>query len=97
MICGMCGHMRFDKIKNKVIRGKRGATSIDDKIRETRLRWFNHIRRRNMDALVRRCEKIDRPNHIRSRDKPKKSWNEVTIHDFKTLELLEKLDQDRRL
>jgi len=38
MIRCMDGHRRFDKIENKVIRGKVGMTSIEDKIRETRLR-----------------------------------------------------------
>ena len=34
---------------------------IEEKIREGRLRWFGDIRRISMDALVRRCEKIDIP------------------------------------
>ena len=46
----MCGHTRFDKIRNGVIRGKIGVAPIEDKIREARLRWFGHVRRRNMKA-----------------------------------------------
>jgi len=34
----ICGHRRLDKIRNEVIRGKIGVTSIEDKIREARLR-----------------------------------------------------------
>jgi len=59
MIHWMCGHMRFDKIRNGVIRGKIGVIPIEYKIREARLKWFGHIRR-SMDASVRRCENIDR-------------------------------------
>ena len=33
-------------------------TSIEDKLREARLRWFGHINRRSMDASVRKCKKI---------------------------------------
>jgi len=38
MIHWMCGHMRFDRIRNEVIRGKIGVPSIEDKMREARLR-----------------------------------------------------------
>jgi len=44
MIWWICGHMRLDRIRNKVIRDNVGVTSIDDKIREVRLRWFGLIR-----------------------------------------------------
>ena len=69
----MCGHTRSDRIRNGVIRGKIGVASIEDKIRETRLRWFGHIRRKSMDAPVRRCENIDRLNCKKSRCRSKKS------------------------
>ena len=38
MINWMCGHTRLDKIRNDVIRGKIGVATIEDKIREARLR-----------------------------------------------------------
>jgi len=59
MIRWICGHTRLNKISNEVIRGKLGVASIEDKIRDARFRWFGHIRRRSMDAPVRRCEKLD--------------------------------------
>jgi len=58
MIRWICGHTRLDKIRNKVIRGKIGVASIEDKIREAQLRWFRHMRRRSMDGPVRSCEKL---------------------------------------
>jgi len=93
----LCGHMRLDKIRSEVIKGKIRVESIEDKIREARLRWFGHIRRRNMDALVRRCERLDRPDYKKSRGRPYKSWSEVIRHDLKTLGLVEDMAQDRRL
>ena len=80
-----------------MIGDKIGAASIEEKIRETRLRWFGHIRRRSLDALVRRCDKLDRSDYKRSRGMPKKSWIEVIRHDLKTLGLVEDMAQDRRL
>jgi len=49
------------------------VTPIEDKIKEARFRWFGHVRRKSMDALLRRCENIDRLDYKRSRGRPKKS------------------------
>jgi len=65
--------MRLDKIRNEVIRGKIGVASIEDKMREARLRWLGHMRRRPRDAPVRRCETIVNSNHRRCRGRLKKS------------------------
>jgi len=46
---------------------------------------------------VRRDERIDRPDCIRSRGRPKKSWSEVIRHDLNTLGLMDDMAQDRRL
>jgi len=37
MIRWMFGYMRFDRIRNAMIRDKVGVTCIEDKIKETRL------------------------------------------------------------
>ena len=34
---------------------------IQDKMRGVRLRWFDHIRGKNMEALARKCERIILP------------------------------------
>ena len=70
---------------------------IGDKIREARLCWFGHIRRRSWDAPVRRCDKLYRSDYKRSRGRSKKSWSEVIRHDLKTLGLVEDMAQDKRL
>jgi len=46
---------------------------IEDKLRESRLRWFGHVRRSSVDAPVRRCESISLPDGRRGRGRPKKS------------------------
>ena len=61
MIRWMCGFTRIDKIRNGVIRDLAKAAPTEDKLRETRLRWFSHVKRRSVDAPVRRCEMIDTP------------------------------------
>jgi len=92
----MCGYTRFDRIENGVIRSKIGVAPIEDKMREAKLRWFGHVRK-SMDALVRRCENIDRLDCKRSRGRPRKSWSEAIINDLKTFSLVEDMTQDETL
>ncbi|KAG5575703.1 hypothetical protein H5410_055837 [Solanum commersonii] len=78
MLRWMCGHTRSDKIKNEVIWEKVGVASVVDKLREARLRWFGHVRRRCADAPVRRCEGLAIEGTRRGRGRPKKFWGEVS-------------------
>ena len=63
----MCGHMRLDRIRNEVIRDKLKVTPIEDRMRETKLRWFDHVKKKSAEALVRRCEMIYLPKCRRGR------------------------------
>jgi len=73
MIYWICHHRRLDKIRNEVIRGKIGVASIEDKMRETTLRWFGHVRRRQIDTLAKRYETIECLDYRKNRGRPKKS------------------------
>lgn len=46
--------------------------SVVDKIQEVSLRCFGHVKRRDMDAPVRRCEKLAIGGPRRDRGTPKK-------------------------
>lgn len=48
------------RIRNGVIRDKVGVVPTKEKMRESILRWFGHIKR-SMDATMRRCEMIVHP------------------------------------
>lgn len=48
----MCDHTRRDRIRNKDIRRKVEVASIEEKMRENRMRFVGHIERRPMDAPV---------------------------------------------
>ena len=50
------------------------VASIEDKMRETRLRWFDCVKRRDINAPVWRCKKIDHPS-CKRRGRLKKNWN----------------------
>jgi len=53
MIKWLCGFTRMDKIMNGVIRDLAKVAPIEEKLRETRLRWFGYVKRRSDDAPVR--------------------------------------------
>ena len=93
----MCGYTRLDRIRNVVIRERVGVAPIEDKLRETRLRWFGHVKRRSVSASLRRCETIDSLQHKRGRGRLKTSWNAVIKSDMKCLGLTEDMAQDRNM
>ncbi|KAK4369946.1 hypothetical protein RND71_009421 [Anisodus tanguticus] len=43
MLRWMCEHTRRDMIRNDNIRDRVGVASVEDKMPETRLRWFGHV------------------------------------------------------
>ncbi|KAK4359974.1 hypothetical protein RND71_022203 [Anisodus tanguticus] len=49
---------RKHRIINEVIRDKVGVASVEDKMREARLRWFRHVQGRGREAPMWRCERL---------------------------------------
>ena len=88
---------RMDRNRNGVIRDLVKVAPIEDKMRETRLRWFDHVKRTSVDTPVRRCRRINIPEGKRCRGQPKKSLDEVIREDLKVVGLAKDLAQDRRL
>ncbi|KAF3637372.1 F-box protein PP2-A15 [Capsicum annuum] len=80
MLQWMCGCTRKDRIRNEVIRDKVGVASVEDKMREARLRWFSHVMWRSTDAPVRRCGRLARDGFKQGRGRSKKYWKEVIRH-----------------
>lgn len=97
MIRWMCGHTRMGRIRNGVLRGLVKVTPIEDKMRETRLRWFSHVKRRNVDAPVRSYERVNPPAGKRGRGRLKKNLDEVIRGDLKVVGLTEDMAQARSL
>ncbi|VFQ84645.1 unnamed protein product [Cuscuta campestris] len=97
MLRWMCGKTRLDRISNEVIRRQVGMAPVEDKLREVRLRWFGHVRRRDADAPVWRCERITVIGGSRGRGRPRKNWNEVIRQDLGLLDLTEDMTLDRNL
>jgi len=97
MLRWMYGYTRIDRIRNGVIRDLAKVTPIKDRMRETRLRWFGHVKRRSVNASVRKCERINIPVCKRARERPKKSLDEVIREDLRVVGLAKDLAKDMRL
>jgi len=87
----------MDRIRNGVIRDVVKVALIEDRMRETRLRWFSHGKRRSVEAPVRRCERINIPKGKRWRGRPKRSLDEEIREELKVVGLIEDMAQDKRL
>ncbi len=77
MLRWMSGHTKLDKIRNESIREKVGVVPIEDKLREGRLRWFSHIKRRHTEASVRQVEHIGLEDRKKRRGRLKLTWRKV--------------------
>ena len=69
-------------MRNEEIHTKIGVASIEEKMRENRLRWFGHVQRKPTDAPVRRVERINLWQVKRAQGRPKKTWMEVIRQDI---------------
>ena len=87
MLRWMCGNTRKDRIRNEFIRDKVGVASVDDKMREGRLRWFGHVNRRHESAPVRMGESMQVVGGKRGRGRPKLTWSNVVKKDMVNLNI----------
>ncbi|XP_074363467.1 uncharacterized protein LOC141704020 [Apium graveolens] len=76
-------------------RNKLRAAPIAEKVREGRLRWFGHIRRRRVAAPVRRVENL-LVSGSRRRGRPMRTWTDLLTLDLRALNLSDDITSDRR-
>ncbi|KAL6512233.1 hypothetical protein OROHE_019845 [Orobanche hederae] len=97
MLRWMCGHTKKDRLRNEVIREKVRVASIEDKMMENRLRWFGHVRRRPVDAPVRRLESWGTSNIVKGRGRSKKTWIKWIENDMRFLGIGESMAMERQI
>ena len=71
------GNTRKDRIQNEEICLKIGVAPVDEKIRESHLRCFDHVQRKETNAPVRKSELIQVEGTKRGRGKPRITLVEV--------------------
>ena len=68
---------------------------MGEKLREGRLRWFGHVRRRRSTEPVRRVEGFQVEGK-RGRGRPRRTWEEQIRMDLHALHLSEDMTVDRQ-
>ena len=67
------GVTRMDMIRNTLIRGTLQVGPMRNKVREARLRWYGHVRRRDVDYVGQKVLKMELPGK-RKRGRPKRRY-----------------------
>jgi len=80
-----------------VIKERVRVAPLEGKLRETRLSWFGHVKRRSVNAPVRKYEAINLLHCRRGRERPKMSWDEVIRRDMKLMGLTDDMTQAKNL
>ena len=83
------------RVRNEDIRKMVGVAPIQDKLRENRLRWFGHVQRRPIEAVVRRCDTGVAEGTSRGSGRPRLKWENSVNRDMTLLDLTKQMTLDR--
>ena len=70
MVRWALGVTKKNKIRNEYVRGTAKIAKLGDKLRNARLRWYGHVKRREEDYVGKRMTEMAMPG-IRKRGRPK--------------------------
>ena len=71
-----------DKMNSEDIRKELGVGSIKSKARESRLRWFGHVHRREQESNLRQVMDMEIPGR-RRRGRPRVRWHDLVDRDMR--------------
>ncbi|XP_059047380.1 uncharacterized protein LOC131842831 [Achroia grisella] len=94
MLRWMCGITRLDKIRNEYVRGSLAVRDIAEKMQESRLRWYGHVKRKPPDYVGNLALQLSIPGR-RGRGRPRKGWDDVVARDMIECEVSEDDVRDR--
>jgi hypothetical protein len=64
---------------------------------EDRLRWFEHVERRSVDAVVRRVDQMEESHVKRGKGRPRRTTRETITNDLEVIELDSNMVYNRTL
>ena len=73
-----------DEMKSEDIRKELGVGSIKSKARESRLRWFGHVHRKEQEINLRQVMDMEIPER-RPRGRPRGRWRDLVNRDMREL------------
>ena len=86
MLRWILGVSLMERIESEDIRKRAGVCKITDKARESRMRWYGHVVRRDEDDLIRSAKEMAVEGR-RSRGRQRIRWSDVVERDMKCLGL----------
>ena len=90
------GVTRKDKIRNENIRSTVKVERLRMKMREGRLRWYGHVKRRDQEYVGRKMMEMELPGK-RRRGRPKRRFLDVVKEDMKEVGVKEMDIEDRKM
>ena len=80
MVRWALGVTRKDKIRNKYVRGTAKIAKLGDKLRNAKLRWYEHVKRRE-DHVRKKMMEMAVPSR-RKRGRPRRRWVDLVREDM---------------
>ena len=90
------GLTKLDRERNENVRERLGVEEISRKIRESRLRWFGHVERRDTEYVGKRVLEMEIAGK-RKRGRPKRRWMDCIEKDMSEVGLEVEDVLDRKL
>ena len=75
------GVTRKDKIRNEYVRGTAKITKLGDNLRDARLRWYGHVKRKEESYMGKRMMEMAVPCR-RKRERPRRRWIDLAKEDM---------------
>jgi hypothetical protein len=88
------GKTLLDKVPNDTLRANVSVTDVRAKMRQARLRWFGHIRRRSPDYVANVVDRLEVSGR-RPRGRPRMSWRQVLDKDMEAVGVTAEQTADR--
>ena len=85
---------KMNKVRNERARRKVGVENIEEKIREARLRWYGHMRRREDSYVDRKVLDVE-VSGKRPRGRPKTRFSDIIKEDMRVVGAREEEVWDR--
>ena len=82
------GVTRKDKKRDKYVKGAAKIAKLGDKLRNGRIRWYGHVKRREEDYVGKRILEMAVPG-IRKRGRPRKRWKDLVREDMERVGAIE--------
>ena len=94
MLRYMAGVTLADRVTSEEVANRCGVKPVLTVVREGRLRWFGHVKRREGEGLLGEVMNLEVPG-VRPRGRPKKQWKDNVKEDLREMNLTEADAMDR--